>query len=105
MTDEDARLRRLLASAAKAPEDDAFLAQVQQRIQRARRTRRIVGASVAVVLAAALVLMTPLLLDIAQHLAGAIALGSHGAAAIMLSPIGALLALIAGIALAAARRR
>lgn len=104
MTDEDAQLRRLLASAAEAPEDDAFLAQVEQRIKRVRRTRRIIVAGVTLVLAVGLGLVT-VVLDVGQQLASGIAFASQGATALLLSPVGILLAIIASIALAAARRR
>ena len=104
MTDEDARLRRLLAGAAEAPEDDAFLAGVQARIKRVRRVRRGVVAVVALALATGAAVATPMLIDAAAPITRGIELASQGAAALLLSPIGALLALVVGVAFLAARR-
>jgi hypothetical protein len=49
-------------------------------------------------------LITPFVLEAGARIAGGIEMASQGAASVMLSPVGALLALVAGIALAAARR-
>ena len=104
MTDDDAQLRRRLARAAEAPEDDAFLASVEERIKRARRVRRLVPVVVTLVLATCAAVATPMLIDAGVQIMRGIELASQGAAWLLLSPVGALLALVAGVVVLAARR-
>lgn len=95
----------LLARAAQSPEDDAFVAAVEQRIKRARLMKRLVVTGVVLAVVASTALMAPTLLELSMLLAQGAAVATHGATSVLLSPLGALLALLAGVAYAAARRR
>ena len=105
MTDDDARLRRLLARAAQSPEDDGFVAGVERRIRRARRIKRLVMSIVVLGAATSTALMAPALLDVGGMIAKGAEVASHGVTGVLLSPLGALLTLVAGVAYIAARRR
>ncbi len=105
MTDEDTQLRRLLARAAQSPEDDAFVAGVEQRIKRARRMKRLVVAGGVLAVVASTALMAPTLLELSMVIAQGAEVATHGATSVLLSPLGMLLALVAGLAYSAARRR
>ena len=104
MTDEDAELKRLFASLPPAPEDDAFVASVARRIRRLQRLRRVAAVSIVLALAASLTVFTPGLLSVGAFIGWAAERASQGATWVLLSPVGALLALIVGFAYVTARR-
>jgi len=105
MTDEDASLRRLFSQAAEAPEDDAFLAQVEQQIRRARRARRWTAAAITLALAVCLAAATPALLGVGLQITRGVELASREVTSVVLSPFGMLLGMVLGLTYLVARRR
>jgi hypothetical protein len=104
MTDEDAEIKRLFASLAPGPEDDAFAARVERRIRRVQRLRKVAAGGVVLALAASFAVFTPGLLSLGGVIGWAAERASHGATSVLLSPVGALLSIIIGFAYVTARR-
>jgi hypothetical protein len=105
MTDEDARLRRLLASVAQAPEDDAFVARVEERMKRARRKRRRIVIGLVLATGISLVVLAPFVVEFGVLIARGTVMASRGATSVLLSPAGAMLGLVVGLAYLVTRRR
>ena len=104
MTDGGADLKRLFASRAHAPEDDAFVAGVRQRIGRLGRLRKVAAVGIVLAVAASLAAFTPALLALGFFIGWAADWTSRGATWVLLSPAVASLALIVGFVYLAVRR-